>query len=246
MKQIVIIGAGISGLAAAALLGRQGHTVTLLEKKETTGGRAGSWEKQGFRFDTGPSWYLMPEVFDHFYELMGSSTSEQLDLSRLDPGYRAYFEGQQEPFDLAGTAEAFESLVALDPEHREGITAYVESARDTYNIALKRFLYGSFRSAKDLVHPSVLRRLPQLVGLLSRSLDQKIQAHTADPRMRRVLGYPAVFLGGSPLKTPAIVPPDDASGCKCRGSIPTGWIQSRGREHRDSSPPVRGNYHYRR
>lgn len=204
MKQIVIIGAGISGLAAAALLGRQGHTVTLLEKKETTGGRAGSWEKQGFRFDTGPSWYLMPEVFDHFYELMGSSTSEQLDLSRLDPGYRAYFEGQQEPFDLAGTAEAFESLVALDPEHREGITAYVESARDTYNIALKRFLYGSFRSAKDLVHPSVLRRLPQLVGLLSRSLDQKIQAHTADPRMRRVLGYPAVFLGGSPLKTPAM------------------------------------------
>ena len=73
MSRIVIVGGGIAGLASAALLAREGHEVTVLEKREQLGGRAGVWEKDGFRFDTGPSWYLMPEVFDHFYNLLGTS-----------------------------------------------------------------------------------------------------------------------------------------------------------------------------
>lgn len=204
MKNIVIIGAGVSGLAAAALLSRQGHQVKVVEKNTQVGGRAGVWEKDGFSFDTGPSWYLMPEVFEHFYELMGTSVKEQLDLERLNPGYRAYFEGYDNPFDLAGGEEAKASLISLDPLSEKSIDKYLQSAQETYDIALERFLYGSFRSVKDFINPQVIKKLPRLVKLLSTSLDQMIQDHTQDPRMRRVLGYPAVFLGGSPLKTPAM------------------------------------------
>src|SRR4051812_46219900 len=100
MSRVVIVGGGISGLASAALLAREGHEVTVVEKKDAVGGRAGSWASEGFRFDTGPSWYLMPEVFDHFYRLLGSSAEEQLSLVTLDPGYRVYFEGVEEPIDL--------------------------------------------------------------------------------------------------------------------------------------------------
>lgn len=203
-QNIVIIGAGISGLAAAAMLAKQGHTVQLFEKNAEVGGRAGKWERDGFSFDTGPSWYLMPEVFEHFYELMGTSVPEQFDLERLDPGYRAYFEGYDQPFDLDGGDGARDSLLALDPGSKKSLDAYLKSAQETYEIALERFLYGSFRSFKDFVTPSVLRQLPRLAKLLTSSLDGMVQSHTSDPRMRRVLGYPAVFLGGSPLKTPAI------------------------------------------
>jgi phytoene dehydrogenase-like protein len=66
MKKVIVIGGGIAGLASAALLARDGYDVTLLESNPNVGGRAGSWEKDGFRFDTGPSWYLMPEVFEGF------------------------------------------------------------------------------------------------------------------------------------------------------------------------------------
>ena len=74
-NRTVVIGGGISGLATAALLARDGQRVTLLERREVLGGRAGTWEQDGFTFDTGPSWYLMPEVFDHFYRLLGTSAS---------------------------------------------------------------------------------------------------------------------------------------------------------------------------
>ena len=80
MSRAIVIGGGIAGLATAALLARDGHEVVLLEKNPELGGRAGSWERDGFRFDTGPSWYLMPEVFEHFFRLLGTTADEQLEL----------------------------------------------------------------------------------------------------------------------------------------------------------------------
>ena len=59
-QRTIVIGGGIAGLATAALLAEEGHDVILLEARDELGGRAGSWEQGGFRFDTGPSWYLMP------------------------------------------------------------------------------------------------------------------------------------------------------------------------------------------
>ena len=88
----VVVGGGFAGLATAGLLARDGHRVTLLEQRDTLGGRSGRWSAEGFTFDTGPSWYLMPEVIDRWFRLMGSSAAEQLDLRRLDPGYRTFFE----------------------------------------------------------------------------------------------------------------------------------------------------------
>ena len=92
MSRAIVIGGGIAGLATAGLLAREGDRVTVLERNDRTGGRAGTLDREGFRFDTGPSWYLMPGVFDHFFDLMGTTTAEQLDLVRLDPGYRVFAE----------------------------------------------------------------------------------------------------------------------------------------------------------
>ena len=68
-KKVVVIGAGMGGLSSAAYLAKDGYDVTLLEALDHVGGRAGNWEKDGFRFDTGPSWYLMPEVFDQVVKI---------------------------------------------------------------------------------------------------------------------------------------------------------------------------------
>ena len=96
-KKVVVIGGGISGLATAALLSKAGCEVQLFEARERVGGRAYTWQKDGFTFETGPSWYLMPDAFDQFYRLMGTTAGEQLDLVQLDPAYKTLYEGSQEP-----------------------------------------------------------------------------------------------------------------------------------------------------
>ena len=89
--RVVIVGAGIGGMATANLLAKAGMKVTILEKDFSAGGRAGILKAKGFTFDTGPSWYLMPEVFEHYYNLLEEDVNKCLDLTRLDPAYKVFF-----------------------------------------------------------------------------------------------------------------------------------------------------------
>lgn len=200
-----VIGGGIAGLATAALLAREGYSVTLLEAQQHLGGRAGLWEADGYRFDTGPSWYLMPEVFEHFFELLGTSTSEQLDLIQLDPGYRVFAESADKAFDIGAD---FETNVALfesfEPGAGDSLRRYVASASDAYELALGRFLYNTFDDPRSLIGRDVLRRGPAIASLGARSLNALIEKHVRDTRLQQVLGYPAVFLGSSPFDVPSL------------------------------------------
>ena len=204
-RRVVVIGGGIAGLATAALLASRGHSVDLLEQNDELGGRVGSIERGGFRFDTGASWYLMPEVFDHFFTLLGTTAEAELDLTVLDPSYRVFFEGHPDPVDLrpdrAHNRALFESL---EPGAGERFDAYLRSAEETYDVALRRFLYSSFDSPTTVLHPDVVRRTPALGRLMTRSLGSHVAARFSDHRLRQVLGYPAVFLGSSPDRAPSM------------------------------------------
>ncbi|WP_026819800.1 phytoene desaturase family protein [Arthrobacter castelli] len=204
-QHAVIIGAGVAGLASAALLSRSGYDVTVVEKNSNDGGRAGCWESDGFRFDTGPSWYLMPEVFDHFFRLMGTSAEAQLDLSVLDPAYRVYFENHAQPVDLyhgrASNREVFESL---ETGAGNRLAAYLDSAAETYRLAMKYFLYNTFSSFRALATAEVAKNLPRLARLLLQPLDKFAARYVKDDRLQKILGYPAVFLGSAPSMAPSM------------------------------------------
>ncbi|MFG6502547.1 phytoene desaturase family protein [Microbacterium sp. P05] len=200
----VIIGGGIAGLATAALLAEEGDDVTVLEALPATGGRAGSWEHDGFRFDTGPSWYLMPEVFEHFFQLLGTSAAAELDLVRLDPAYRVY-SADAAPLDVvSGRAEAIALFESVEPGAGARVDAYLDSAADAYELAVTKFLYDPYSSTEGLRDPELVRRLPQLAPLLLRPLSSLIDSKFTDRRLRQILGYPGVFLGGSPYGMPSL------------------------------------------
>lgn len=214
MTRTVVIGAGVAGLATAALLAREGHQVTVLERRPEIGGRAGSLERDGFRFDVGPSWYLLPRVFDHFFEMLGTSTEEQLDLRLLDPAYTVFSPptapdragaGTPDPFTVPlGEDEVVAAFEAREPGSGKVLQTYLASARRTTTMAERYFLYNPFTRLRSLLQPEVLGSLPTLVGLLLRSLKAHVAARFTDPVLRQVLGYPAVFLGTNPAAAPSM------------------------------------------
>jgi phytoene desaturase len=147
----------------------------------------------------------MPEVFDHFFELFGRSATDELRLSVLDPGYRVFFEGHDDPVDVHPDRERNRATFeAIEPGAGDRFDAYLASAADTYDVALDRFLYTSFDSPVPLMHPDVVRRVPTLARSLTQSLESFVAGRFTDPRLRQLLGYPAVFLGSSPARTPSM------------------------------------------
>jgi len=208
--RIVVIGAGVGGLASAALLARGGASVTLLERHDRIGGRASLLEMNGYRWDTGPSWYLMREAFDQFFALMGTSTEEQLDLIDLDPRYRVFYEGDDpegaaEQLDVVADPETNYALFnRMSPGDGDAMRAYAAESKELYQLALDRFLYTTFERPDKVANAKVFRSLPMLASLLTRSLGSKVASKVRDERLRKILGFHAVFLGSSPKRAPSL------------------------------------------
>ncbi len=200
----LVIGAGAAGLATAALLGREGYRVTVVERLDSIGGRSGEESVEGFRFDTGPSWYLMPDAFDHFFALFGHRTEDLLDLVELTPAYRLFPEGRP-PVDVtSGREEAIRLFESLEPGAGTRLAEYLDSAADTYDMAVERFLYTTFTALRPFVEKDLRRRYLELARLLTVPLDRYVARRFTDTRLRQMLTYPAVFLSSHPARTPSM------------------------------------------
>ena len=203
-QHVVIIGAGIGGLATANLLAKAGYRVSMYEKNSQPGGRAGTMTIDGFTFDTGPSWYLMPEVFEHYFSLLEKSVDQELDLIKLTPAYKVFFE-KHSPVTITGDerkdSETFESI-----EHGAGVrlTDYIAKGDDIYKLSLKHFLYTNFSSIRDFTKHDVMRRGLTMTKLALTPIDPYVRKFVTDIRLRQILEYPMVFLGSSPYSAPAL------------------------------------------
>ena len=201
-EEIIVVGAGFGGLSAAAYLADAGADVTMLEQHDHPGGYAGRIERDGFRIDTGPSWYLMPEVFDRFFETFGRSTDEFYELTQLDPAYQVNWKDGDEalmPTDRAAQKELFESYEAGGGD---ALDAYLADAKEAYELGMDRFVYPSRSRLRDLIDLDLVksaRALPKL-----RSMDEYVRQYFEHPKLRQLAEYKLVFLGGSPYNTPGI------------------------------------------
>ncbi|WP_235840636.1 phytoene desaturase family protein [Corynebacterium liangguodongii] len=203
-RTAIVIGAGVAGLATAALLGREGFRVTVIERLGEVGGRAGEETIDGYRFDTGPSWYLMPEAFDHFFGIFGLRASDVLDLVDLAPAYRIFPE-DEEPLDVySGRDRAIALFDAIEPGAGPTLSAYLDSAAEAYHLAVEHFLYTTFDSPRPFFSRSLRGRYLKLARLLTEGLEGVVEKKFRDRRLRQILTYPAVFLSSHPARTPSL------------------------------------------
>lgn len=201
-KTTIVIGAGFGGMAAAALLAKDGHQVTVVEKNDQPGGRAIVWNEKGFAFDMGPSWYLMPDVFEKFFAEFGKKPEDYYKLIRLRPAYRVFF-SKDEIVDISPELEQnLQLFERYQPGGREKLKKYLAAAEYQYNIAMKEFIYKEYRHLWDFLSLRLITKGSKLH--LFTSLDRYAQRYITDPKLRKILEYTMVFLGGTPFDTPAL------------------------------------------
>ena len=204
-KTAVVVGGGIAGLSSAALLAKAGMQVKLFESREALGGRAYLWEQDGFKFDMGPSWYLMPDAFEQFFNLMGTSAAKELDLVRLSPAYQTRNEGENDKLIMSEQLDEIMSMFeSIEPGSAQALKKYLDSAESAYELSIKHFLYTNFRDPRSFFHPEVIKRLAEFLKLLVTPLWTFSGKFVKDERLKKMLNFPAVFLGASPYDTPSM------------------------------------------
>ena len=203
-KKAVIIGAGYGGLALANLLAKAGHEVAIYEKNPSAGGRIQAVKQDGFTFDLGPSWYLMPEIFEQYYQLFGRSAKTELDLVRFSPGYKVWSEGY-DPLIIQGDVDKdMTTFEAIEPGAGKKLQRYVTRSSQIYEVAVKHALYNNFTRFSDVLQWPLLRQLPTMLPLVWRTLDAHVSRWFRDIRLKQLLEYHMVFLGSSPFQAPAV------------------------------------------
>lgn len=206
-KKIIIIGGGFSGLSAASYLAKQGHEVTLLEKNERWGGRADEYSADGFRFDMGPSWYMMPEAFEQFFQDFGHQPSDYYSLKKLDPYYRVFFDEPHhgEPVDMNGDVKKIGALFEQwESGAEKKFHQYLKRAKYKYEVAFDTFLYRNFTSWFDFLRNNDTGFLLNTVRWGDfLSLQGQVHQWFEDQRIRQLLLWHSVFVGGTPRIVPA-------------------------------------------
>jgi len=198
-NRVLIIGAGFSSLAASCHLAQKGYDVTVLEKNSHYGGRAQVLRKDGFKFDMGPSFYWMPDVFEDFFKDFDKHSSDYYQLDRLNPSYKVFFD----KLDCISIADNMEDIQAafdeIEPGSGESLRKFIDKAGENYKIAINDLVYNPGETVFEIINAKSISRL----NLFLKSIKKQVAGVVSNDKLKKVLEFPVLFLGAKSSDTPA-------------------------------------------
>ncbi len=201
-KTIVIIGAGISGLSAAAYAAMAGNNVQVYEQHAQPGGRARQFKTEnGYTFDMGPSWYWMPDIIDDFFQDFGHTTAAFYKLVCLNPQFEMIFGD-----GIISVPESYEELNEMFESLEKGagiqLDAFMKSAKYKYEIGMRDFVSKPCYSWMEFLSPKIVMSALKL-DLLS-DFRTYVAKYFSHPKLKALMEFPVIFLGASPKNIPAL------------------------------------------
>jgi phytoene desaturase len=200
-NSVIVIGAGIGGITAATHLARSGLHVTILEKNAHPGGRCDRFSREGHHFDTGPTLFLLPQLYEAEFHHMGTSLQAQLDLQRVDPTYHLVFDDGSRLALTSDMKSLHEQLESIQPGSMQGLLRYLQEGDRHYQLALDRLVNRDFRKASDFFSFGNIPLLHQLKPLVHHY--GNMSAYFDEPRLKAAFTFQDVYMGLSPFEAPA-------------------------------------------
>jgi phytoene desaturase len=199
--RVTVIGAGPGGLATAILLASAGLRVTVLERLPRVGGRTGTWESGGFRFDIGPTFFLYPRILEEIFAAAGYDLRQEVEMVRLDPQYRILF-GEGGSLDATPDLDRMAQAVgAVSPDDAGAVRRFLDDNRDKFE-RFRPCIESPFHGWKDLLNTRLLGLLPHIRPW--RSLDRELAAYFSSPQIRLAFSFQSKYLGMSPFQCPSL------------------------------------------
>jgi phytoene desaturase len=201
-KKVVIIGSGFSGLSSACYLAHQGYSVTVLEKNSQVGGRARLFEAEGFKYDMGPSWYWMPDVFERFFNDFGKKVEDFYTLEKLSPGFQVIFPDRSS-FPISNQSEELEtSFENIEKGSGLKLRDFLKNAEYKYHISMTDLVYKPCHSLLEFIRWDIIKQVFK-TNLFS-PLCYEVRGLFRHEKLRQIVEFPVIFLGAMADKIPAL------------------------------------------
>ena len=221
MSKIAVIGAGFSGLSAAAYLSSAGHEVQVYEKTSTAGGRARQLKTaNGYVFDMGPSWYWMPDIFERFFTDFGYSVADFYELTLLNPSFDIVYPNKEivsVPTNFTELCRLFESI---EKGSAERLQKFMQEAQYKYDISMQNMVYMPGLSVAEFADAALIKRALRLQ--LFSSFSKHVRNYFSHPKLLALMEFPVLFLGAMPQDTPAMYSLMNYAGLKLGTWYPQG------------------------
>ena len=200
-RSVIVIGAGIGGITAAIHLTRVGLHVTVVEKNALPGGRCNRFSREGHQFDTGPTLFVMPLLYEAEFGALGTSMQEQLELQRVDPTYHLVFDDGSQLALTSNMKSMQEQLESVQPGSFQGLQEYLQEGGRHYQLVLDRLVNRDFRKASDFFNFQNLALLFRLKPFINHY--RNMSAYFDEPRLKSAFTFQDVYTGLSPFEAPA-------------------------------------------
>src|SRR5512136_1478651 len=200
-KSAIVIGAGIGGITAATHLARRGLHVTVVEKNSRPGGRCDRFSRDDHHFDTGPTLFLMPLLYEAEFRALGTSLHERLDLQRVDPTYHLVFDNGSQLALTSDMKSMQAQLESIQPGSFQGLVRYLQEGERHYQLVLDKLVNCDFRRASDFFNFQNLALIFRLKPLINHY--RNMSAYFDEPRLKTAFTFQDVYMGLSPFEAPA-------------------------------------------
>ncbi|MEO7397787.1 MAG: phytoene desaturase family protein [Ilumatobacteraceae bacterium] len=203
-RRVVVIGAGLAGLSAACHLRGRGYDVHVIEAANVPGGRAGTLEIDGYRFDTGPTVLTMPNLVDDCFRAVGAEPGDHLTVKRVDPMYRACFDDGSQLHVRHGRQPMADEIASLcGPDQAAAFHRFCDWLTELYHLEMPNFIDRNFDSPMSLMRPigPVLQLLK--TGAFGR-LESAVRTFFRDERLVRIFSFQAMYAGLAPRQALAL------------------------------------------